>query len=217
MWMAIIAGIAAVALLIAFLTSRNRRAKTRHKSVSEVGLMFSIYVEPFGPDPKVLEGTGLPLFIEGLRGVARNMIRFQPEDGVEACFFDYICETGAPGSEVAVERTVALFDYGKDMFSPFYLSADGTGVQPEIPGYGAADAGKFPGLPAGAKVYSDALDKLGALLNSGKTELFQKEPDWNVQGAGQYLLLYGRSSLVAQGGYQDFVKAAKLLALRLTA
>jgi hypothetical protein len=217
MWIAIIAVVAALAMLAAFLLSGNRRANVRQKELGELGvLLFGVEMEEYAP-LKLMEGTGLPFFAEGRNGVAKNFFRFKEEDGLEACFFDYGCATGAPGSEVKRECTVALFDCKKAVFPNFFVSPDGSGAQPSIPGYAPADVKNFPGLPGNAKVYADDSKQLAVMLNAGKTELFAKEPDWNAQGSGQYLLIYKDQLVVSPGGYQEFVKAAKLFALRLAA
>lgn len=216
MWIMIIAGVAALALLIAYLFGRNHRAKMRFENLKKAVTMLHVYMDPFGPDLKFLEGTALPLFTDGRDLVVRNSIHFLPEDGFESYFFDYLCEVRTAGGAVKREITAALFDFNKDMFPPFFLSADGSGAQPALPGYGALDAAKFPGLPTAAKVYSDSGAPLAALLNPEKTELFMKEPEWNVQAGGQYLLLYSGDSVIAPAAYADYVKRAKLLALRLS-
>jgi len=211
----ILAGAAALALLTAFLLGGNRRAKARKNSLEEIGTVSGVAFEPFGPDLKFLESTGLPYFAEGRSSVAKNFFRFKEEDGFESFFFDYACAVGAPGSETKSECTAALFSFNKNVFPAFFLSADGAAPQPGIPGYGPADIKNFPGLQENAKVYSDDVNQLAALLNSGKSELFSKEPDWSAQAAGQYLLLYKAQQLASPGSYLEFVKAAKLLALRL--
>lgn len=210
----ILAAAALLGLFLGWVLSSRRRLAARHDSVKKLATALGCDLEEYGPETALLDGTGLPFFLEARKGVGRNMLRFTDDGAFEARFFDY-AYLGAGDSKAAC--TVALFDFKKDLFPGFFLSPDASGVQPQLSGFEAMDAKGVPGLPEGARLYTADPARTAALLNKDKAALFAAEPEWNAQAGGSWLLLYKTGQLAQPGSYHIFMDSAKKMAWRLTA
>lgn len=213
----LIAVLAVIAAAVWFFSARRRR-ESRKSSLETIAKTMAVFLEEYGPDAALLERTGLPLFLESARGVAKNLFHFKdPGAAEEQYFFDFSYMEEQEGEAVTRQFTAALFDFKTDMFPPFLLSPDGSAGTPGVSGFAPADLRLFPGLPAGAKLYTGDAARLGPVLNPLRAALFAADPLWHAQGCGNWLLLYKPGGLTQPSAYHAFRDGARELATRLTA
>ena len=171
-------------------------------------------LEDYGPEVALLEGTGLPFFVDGRGGFGRCLLRQEAEDGVKPYFFDYQCTLGSGAGERRRQSTVALFDFEKGAFPDFHLSAGGDRPD-EASGLEPVDLKDFAGFPAGVKLFGRDAAALKKYFTSELDACFAEHSGWSAQGSGRYLVLYKGGGLVPAGDYLDFIAEAKKLAFNL--
>ena len=194
--------------LVKYLKGRRLRTLGRMAEVS------GALLEDYGPEVALLEGTGLPFFVDGRGGFGRCLVRLEAEDGVKPYFFDYQCTLGSGTAERTRQSTVALFDFEKGAFPDFHLSAGGD-LPDEASGLEPADMKEFPGFPAGVKLLGRDAAALKKYFTPELGSCFAEHAGWSAQGSGRYLVLYKGCGLVPTGGYQAFMSEAKKLAFNL--
>ncbi len=186
----------------------------RGRDMSSLAATASVDLEEYGPELKLLEGTGLPFFVDGRSGVGRYLLRFPEQDGAKACYFDYSCLLGYGKEQIKRQSTVALFDFNKGAFPDFHLSAEGN-FEKETSGLEPVDMALFSGLPPGAKLYGRDLAALKKLFTPEIAACFSEHPGWSAQGAGRYLVMYKGHKLLNTGKYREFMAEAEKLAFNL--
>lgn len=186
----------------------------RLRMLSKVAEGSGAELEAYGPEVVLLEGTGLPFFVDGRGGFGRCLLRLEAEDGVKPYFFDYQCTLGSGAGARKRQSTVALFDFEKGAFPDFHLSAGGD--QPdEASGLEPADLKDFAGFPAGVKLFGRDPAALKKYFTSELDACFTEHAGWSAQGSGRYLVLYKGNGLVPAGDYREFIAEAKKLAFNL--
>jgi hypothetical protein len=205
---AFIAGGAAGWALVRHLKGRRLR------NLAGMAESSGMILEDYGPEVALLEGTGLPFFVDGRGGFGRCFFRVEAEDGAQPYFFDYRCTLGAGAQERKRESTVALFNFEKGAFPDFHLSAGGD-LPDEASGLEPADLKDFAGFPAGVKLLGRDPAALKKYFTSELDACFAEHSGWSAQGSGRYLLLYRSGGLVPVGDYKAFMAEAKKLAFNL--
>ena len=205
---ALVAGVIVLSKVVKHLKGRRGRA------MAEVAVMASVELEEYGPELKLLEGTGLPFFIDGRSGVGRFLLRFPEEDGAKSYYFDYSCLLGDGKDQRKRQSTVALFDFNKGAFPDFHLSPEGN-FEKETSGLEPVDMSLFKGFPQGAKLYGRDQAALQKLFTPEIAACFAEHPGWSAQGSGRYLVMYKGSELLNPGKYRQFMAEAGKLAFNL--
>lgn len=180
-------------------------------SVCEAAL---VELEEYGPELKLLEGTGLPFFVDGRSGVGRFLLRFPEQDGAKAYYFDYSCLLGEGKEQMKRQSTVALFDFNKGAFPDFHLSAEDN-FEKETSGLEPVDMALFKAFPEGAKLYGRDLASLQKVFTPEIAACFGEHPGWSAQGSGRYLVMYKGHKLLSPGKYKEFMAEAEKLAFNL--
>ena len=206
--LALAAGALAAWAFVRHLKGRRLRKLAKLAEVSGDAL------EDYGPEVSLLEGTGLPFFVDGRGGFGRCLLRLEAEDGVKPYFFDYQCTLGSGASERKRQSTVALFEFEKGAFPDFHLSAGGD-LPDEASGLEPADMKDFSGFPPGVKLLGRDPAALKKYFTSELDACFAKYDGWSAQGSGRYLVLYKGCGLVPAGEYPEFIVEAKKLAFNL--
>lgn len=186
----------------------------RGRAMADVAISASVELEEYGPELKLLEGTGLPFFIDGQKGVGKFLLRFPEEDGAKAYYFDYSCLLGSGKDQRGRESTVALFDFNKGAFPDFHLSPEGN-FEKETSGLEPLDMSLFKGFPQGAKLYGRDQAALQKLFTPEIAACFCEHPGWSAQGSGRYLVMYKGNGLLNPGKYREFMAEAGKLAFNL--
>jgi hypothetical protein len=205
---ALVAGVVAGWFLVRYLKGRRLRSLAGMAEVS------GAFLDDYGPEVKLLEGTGLPFFVDGRGGFGHCLLRLEAEDGAKFYFFDYHCTLGFGAAERKRQSTVALFAFDKGAFPDFHLSAGGD-LPDEASGLEPVDMKEFPGFPAGVKLLGRDAAALKKYFTTELGACFAEHPGWSAQGSGRYLVLYKGGGLVPTGAYKGFIAEAKKLAFNL--
>lgn len=209
---AILAAAAAAAIAV-LLLGRYLKGK-RAKAMAGIAAELSVGLEEFGPAVALLEGTGLPFFVDGRAAIGRFLLEFPQEDGAKAYYFDYSCLFGTGQGERKKQATVALFDFEKGAFPDFHLSAgaenlgEDTGLEP-------ADMSGFQGFPEGMKLYGRDQAALKKFFSPEIAACLGEHPGWSAQGAGRWLMMYKKCELLPPARYKEFIAEASKLAFNL--
>lgn len=208
----LLAGFAAVVigvlLFVRFLKGRRGKAMARVAAEAAVGL------EEFGPAVALLEGTGLPFFVDGHAAIGRFLLEFPETDGAKSYYFDYSCLFGSGQEQRRKQATVALFDFEKGAFPDFHLSTGTEGLG-EDTGLEPVDTSCFQGFPEGIKLYGRDQDALKKFFTPEIAACLREYPGWSAQGAGRWLVMYKGCELLPPGKYKGFIAEASRLALNL--
>ncbi len=205
---------AAVAVIVVFMPVSKYLKGQRGREMASVAVTASLELEEYGPELKLLEGTGLPFFVDGRSGVGKYLLRFPEEDGAKAYYFDYSCLLGDRNNQRKRQSTVALFDFNKGAFPDFHLSAEGN-FEKEISGLEPVDMKLFKGFPQGAKLYGRDPAALQKLFTPEIAACFAEHPGWSAQGSTRYLVMYKGHNLLSPGKYKQFMAEAGKLAFNL--
>lgn len=205
----ILGAVAAAAVFAAVKYARGRRVRGMAAMAEAAGLRL----EDFGPDPKLLEGTALPFFLDGRAGIGRLLLEVPQEDGAKARYFDYSCLLGSGQGQRRKQATLALFEFEKGAFPDFHLSA--AGEPEELSGLEPAAMAELPGFPEGARLYGRDQAALKKYFNPEIAGCFCAHPGWSAQGAGRWLVLYRGLDLASPSRYRDFMAEALSLAYNL--
>ncbi len=206
--LALAAGILAGWALVRHLKGR------RFSKLAKLAEVSGAALEDYGPEVSLLEGTGLPFFVDGRGGFGRCLLRQEAEDGVKPYFFDYQCTLGAGSTERKRQSTVALFEFEKGAFPDFHLSAGGD-LPDEASGLEPAEMKEFSGFPPGVKLLGRDPAALKKYFTVELNTCFAEHEGWSAQGSGRYLVLYKSGGLVPTGEYPAFIAEAKKLAFNL--
>ena len=204
------AAAAAIAVLLLVKYVKSRRAR----GMAAVAAGAAVSLEEFGPAVALLEGTGLPFFVDGRAAIGRFLLEFPQEDGAKAYYFDYSCLFGSGQGQRRKQSTVALFDFEKSALPDFHLSAgaeslgEDTGLEP-------ADMAAFRGFPEGARLYGRDQEALKKYFTPELAACFAEHPGWSAQGAGRWLVMYKECRLMPPGEYKGFIAEASRLAFNL--
>ena len=209
----LLTAIIAAAAVVAVIAVIIRLSGGRRKALDKVAALASVYVEEYGPDLPLLEGTGLPFFVDGSGGFGQLLLKFPDDAGATAYYFDYSCLLGGGDGQRKRHSTVALFIFKQAAFPDFHLSAAGDPI--EITGLEPADMAAFDKLPDGVKLYGRDNSALKAYLNPEKEVCFGEHPGWSAQGSKNSLVLYKGCSLIKPADYAEFMAEAKKLAFNL--
>jgi hypothetical protein len=188
---------------------------SRRRALEGMSAGTGVYVEDYGPDLALLEGTGLPFFVDGRSGVGRMLLHFPEEDGVKSWYFDYSCMLGAGAGQKTRSATVALFEFAKGAYPDFHLSAGGD-LPDETSGLEPVETSSVKGLPAGIKLFGRDAAQLAAYFNADRDSGLAAHSGWSVQGSGRYLLLYKGCAIIPPSKYRDFMQEAEKLAFNLS-
>lgn len=186
----------------------------RGRDMSALALTVSLELEEYGPELSLLEGTGLPFFVDGRSGVGRFLLRLPEAEGAKAYYFDYSCLLGTGKEQRKRQSTVALFDFNKGAFPDFHLSADGN-FEKETSGLGPVDMALFKGFPKGAKLYGRDQAALQNVFTPEIAACFAEHPGWSAEGSGRFLVMYKGHKLLSPGKYKNFMAEAGKLAFNL--
>jgi hypothetical protein len=187
---------------------------SRRRALEVVSNGTGVYVEEYGPEVSLLEGTGLPFFVDGRSGVGKMLLHFPEEDGVKSWFFDYACVLGSGSGQHARSSTVALFEFAKGAFPDFHLSAGGDMVD-DTEGLEPVDLAAFPKFPQGVKICGRDEAKLKAYFTAEKVSSLQAHEGWSVQASGRFMVLYKGLGIVKPARYQEFLDEGRKLAFNL--
>ena len=204
---------AAVAAILVWSALRYFKGQ-RRRAMQAVAEAAAVRLEDFGPAAALLEGTGLPFFVDGRAAIGRLLLELPREDGAKAYYFDYSCLLGSGQGQRRKQATVALFDFEKGAFPDFYVSAaeesldESTALEP-------VDMSAFTGFPEGMKLFGRDPEALKKFFGPEIAACFGEHPGWSAQGSGRWLLLYKGCSLVSPAGYGEFMAEAGKLAFNL--
>lgn len=204
---------AAVAAVLLWMLVKHIKGR-RRREMAAVAEAVSVRLEEFGPDPGLLDGTGLPFLVDGRAAIGRLLLEFSREDGAKAYYFDYSCLLGSGQEQRRKEATLGLFDFENAAMPDFYVSAAGE-VLDEATGLEPADMSAFTGFPEGARLYGRDQAALKKYFNPEIAACFGEHPGWSAQGSGRWLLLYRGCGLVNPAKYTEFIEEASKLAFNL--